>query len=63
MQRDPIIEAHWTLVGTSDETESTYTVCQLTESEVDEQVVFLTERGWDVHIYKPVLERIVPHSD
>ena len=40
MQRDPIIEAHWTLVGTSDETDSTYTVCQLTESEVDEHVLF-----------------------
>jgi hypothetical protein len=63
MKRDPIIEAHWTLVGTAPDTDSIYSVCQLAENEVDEHVLFLTERGWNVHVYKPVLDRIVPALD
>jgi hypothetical protein len=60
MQRDPITEAHWTLVGTSDDTDSTYTICGLTRDEVDEHIAELVDGGWDVHVYEPVLKQIIP---
>jgi len=63
MQRDPITEAHWTLVGTSDgfvQSGSTYTICGLTRDEVDEYIAELVDGGWDVHVYEPVLKQIIP---
>ena len=65
MNRDPITEAHWTLVGTSDDTNSTYTITSLKRDEVDEWVAKLSSGGWDVHVYEPVLKQIIPgeHND
>ena len=60
MQHDPIHDADWTLVGTSDNTASTYTVSQLKRNEVDEWVARLVGQGWDVHVYEPVLKQIIP---
>jgi hypothetical protein len=60
MNRDPITEAHWTLVGTSDDMDSTYTICGITRDEVDEYVAELLGQGWDVHVYEPVLKQIIP---
>ena len=65
MNRDPILDADWTLVGTSNETDSTHIVCGLRWNEVDGHVKALTENGWDVHVYEPVLKQIIPgeHND
>ena len=59
VNRDPIAEAEWTLVGTSDDTDSTTTITGIKENDVDEHVAMLVDAGWDVHVYEPVLKQTI----